>query len=563
VAEESQRKLLQKLIAQLKTARSSWDGQYRELAELIQPWRGRFTSAQSDHNDGSKKLSKMLDETAGIALRTLQSGMLASDTNPASVWFRLATPDRDLMEMASVKIWLETVEQRLRDILLRSNFYNELSVFYGDLGLFGTAVMTMLEDPETVVRFNVHPCGSYYLATNDKRQIDTMARCFMLTARQMVQWFGEENCSNIVKECIKGGKGEQNFEITHVVRPNDAWDERKLESKHKKFASCYFESKSDEEKYLLEEGFDENPVIAGRWQLDGEDVYGKSPAMYILPTIKELNSLIKSKSKGVQKGIDPPMVVSPDMLERTPNILPGGITVADERDGHPRFRAAHEINFDLGQIREDIREKQNIINSGLFKDLFLMFASSDRREFTAREIAERKEEKLLALGPVVTRGDNEIKDPVINRLFSIAYRNGALPQPPRELQNVELKIVYVSTLAQAQKSVSLGSIDRLVGATMNMAQVKADVLDKLDLDQTVDELAEVLGVPAKMIVPDDKVVAIRAQRAKQQQATQRAEMGATMAKSAKDLAAADTGSKNALTDSIDAIKSGALPQGTP
>jgi hypothetical protein len=556
IQQESPRLKLRRLIAQLKTARSSWDTQYSELAELIQPWRWRGASVSSGHNSGEKKLSKMLDETAGLALRTMQSGMLASDTSPANIWFRLATPDRDLMEFGPVKIWLDTVEKRLRDILLRSNFYNEIAVFYGDLGLFGTAVMTCLEDPETVVRFNTHPCGSYYLATNDKRQIDTMARCFMLTARQMLQWFKEENCSDAVKQAAKTA-GEQTFEVTHVVRPNEEWDERKLDSKYKKFASCYFESSSQEDKYLLEEGFDENPVVAGRWQLDGEDVYGKSPAMYILPTIKELNALIKSKSKGVQKGIDPPMVVSPELMERTPNILPGGITVADERDGHPRFRAAHEVQFDLGQVREDIMEKQRIIRRGLFEDLFLMFAQSDQREYTATEIAERKQEKLLVLGPVVTRGDNEVKDPIINRVFNIALRNGLLPEPPRELQGQDLKIEYVSILAQAQKQVSLAGIDRLVGAAMNMAKVQPDSLDKLDFDQTVDELAEVLGTPPKIVRTDEQVAAIRAQRAKQQQAMQRAEMGATMAKSAKDLASADTSGKNALTDALAAVKAGA------
>lgn len=562
--EESKRTVLRRLIAQLKTERSSWDTQYSELAELIQPWRWRGASVQSGHNNGEKKLSKMLDETAGLALRTMQSGMLASDTSPANIWFRIATPDRELMEFGPVKVWLETVEKRIRDILLRSNFYNEIAVFYGDLGLFGTAVMTCLEDPETVVRFNTHPCGTYYLATNDKRQIDTMARCFMLTARQMVQWFGADNCSDSVKTCNEKGNGEQTFEITHIVNPNNEWDERKLDSKYKKFASCYFETSSQEEKYLLEEGFDENPVIAGRWQLDGEDVYGKSPAMYILPAVKQLNKTIKSKAKGVEKGIDPPMVVSPELMERTPNILPGGITVADERDGHPRFRAAHEINFDMGQVREDIAELRQIIRRGLFEDLFLMFAQTDRREITATEIAERKQEKLLILGPVVTRGDNEVKDPVINRVFNIALRNGLLPEPPRELQGQDLKIEYVSILAQAQKQVSLAGIDRLVGATLNMAQIKPDVLDKLDLDQTIDELAEVLGVPAKMVVTDGNVQAMRAQRAKQQQAMQRAEMGATMAKSAKDLAAADTSGKNALTDTLEAAKANNLiPQGIP
>jgi hypothetical protein len=280
--------------------------------------------------------------------------------------------------------------------------------------------------------------------------------------------------------------------------------------------------------------------------------------MYVLPTIKELYSLIKKKSKGIEKGIDPPMVGSPDLAARTPNLLPGGLTIVDERTGQLGFRPAHEINFDLGEVRQDIAEKQMAIRRGFYEDLFLMLASSDRREYTATEIQERKEEKLLALGPVVTRNDNEVLDPTINRVFNIALRGGMLPDPPRELQGVDLRVEYVSIMAQAQKSVSLAGIDRMVGAVVNMSQANPDVKDKLDFDQTVDELHETLGTPAKMIRTDEDVAKLRAARQQQQAAMQRAEMGAQMAKSAKDLASADTSKKNALTDTIAAAQAGAL-----
>jgi len=186
-----------------------------------------------------------------------------------------------------------------------------------------------------------------------------------------------------------------------------------------------------------------------------------------------------------------------------------------------------------------------------------MLASSDRREITAREIQERHEEKLLALGPVLSRLDQEFLDPVINRTFAICARKQLFPPPPRELENVDLKVHYVSIMAQAQKAVSLSGIDRLVTSAMEISKVQPDVLDKIDFDQVIDELADTLGTPAKVTRSDDATKPIRAQRQKMQQAQQRTEMGATMAKSAKDLAASPTDQKNALTDALSAIQAGA------
>jgi DNA-binding IscR family transcriptional regulator len=43
-----------------------------------------------------------------------------------------------------------------------------------------------------------------------------------------------------------------------------------------------------------------------------------------------------------------------------------------------------------------------------YADLFLMLANDDRSNVTATEIAERHEEKLLMLGPVLERLHNEM-----------------------------------------------------------------------------------------------------------------------------------------------------------
>ena len=58
------------------------------------------------------------------------------------------------------------------------------------------------------------------------------------------------------------------------------------------------------------------------------------------------------------------------------------------------------MRLDLGALAADIADVQGRIKEAFYANLFLMMAESDRREITAREIDEQREQKMLMLGPV-------------------------------------------------------------------------------------------------------------------------------------------------------------------
>jgi hypothetical protein len=60
-----------------------------------------------------------------------------------------------------------------------------------------------------------------------------------------------------------------------------------------------------------------------------------------------------------------------------------------------------------------------------------------RAAATAREIDERHEEKLLALGPVLERTNDELLDPIVDRAFALMEAAGLIPPPPRSCDGVE------------------------------------------------------------------------------------------------------------------------------
>ena len=194
------------------------------------------------------------------------------------------------------------------------------------------------------------------------------------------------------------------------------------------------------------------------------------------------------------------------------------------------------------------------IDRAFYADLFRMLSNSNNdTRMTATEVAERHEEKLLMLGPVLERLHNEMLDPKVEITFARMLESGILPPPPQELHGQDLNIEFVSMLAQAQRAISTNSIDRFVVSLGTVAQFKPDVLDKFDSDKWVDVYSDSLGVDPSLIVSGENVVLVRKQRAEQKQAATQAAMMQQGADTAAAMAKANTGDKNLLTDATAAF----------
>lgn len=542
ILNESLRQRLMRRMSHLKTDRSSWETHWRELADYMAPRRGRW--ALADHNRGQKMHDRIMDGTPLFAARTLASGMMAGLTSPARPWFRLATPDPELSERAAVKVWLYAVENRMRDLFQKSNLYNVLPVIYGDLGVFGTACMLALEDEETVVRFVPLPIGSYWLATNYRLEVDTVYREFRYTVRQTVQEFGLEACSDRVRGLAQGGNWEAPVDIYHAIETNNEQVFGRADASGMPFRSVYWEKGGEKDQVLAVRGFRESPVLAPRWNVVGEDVYGYSPGMDALGDSKALMLQQIRKAEAIDKMVDPPMGAPTSLRNSVVSMLPGDVTYFDTQQGGSGVRPLYEVKPDINALVADIAETQQRINTAFYADLFLMLSMSDRRQITAREIEERHEEKLLMLGPVLERLDDELLGPMIDRTFGIMMRAGLLPEPPPELEGVDLKVEYISILAQAQKMVGIGAVDRLSGFVGQLAGIWPEARHKFDAQQAVDEYADMLGVSPRLVRPDDAVAELEQADAQAQAAAQMGGMAKMMrdgAGAVKDLSQAPVG----------------------
>ena len=529
------------LRAQLELERSSFTSHWRDLSDYILPRRARFNT--SDANKGDKRNKNIIDSTATLAARTMRSGMMAGITSPARPWFRLTTPDPELAEFGPVKDWLNTAQSRMITSYLRSNIYNILPIMYGDLGVFGTAPISIEEDfTGEVIQAQSFPIGSYMISKDVKGKVNVFFREFRMTVRQLVETFGQVvngqpnwNAFSVhVRNLWDSAQYEQWIDVCHVVLPNSEYKPNNPLSKFKKFKSCYYERgingqsnylrDDDGDKFLRESGYDYFPVLCPRWETTGEDVYGTScPGMEALGDIKQLQHGEKRIMEAVDKMIRPPMTGPTSMKNQVASILPGEITYVDAVNGQG-FRPAIELNFRVAEMENKQAQVRNRIQRAFYEDLFLMLANSDRRQITAREIEERHEEKLLALGPVLEQVNQDLLDPLTDIVFDIHMRQGLIPPPPPELQGMDLKVEYVSVMAQAQKMLGIAGVDRFTGFVGQLAAADPSVLDKIKADKVVDVYADMTSVPPNIVRSDDEVKLIRDQRAKAQQAQAQAQM---------------------------------------
>lgn len=523
----------------MKTERTSWESHWRECADFCLPRRGRWFGDNDPTQQGGKKAQKIINSTATKAIRSFKAGFMSSHTSPAKPWFRLTTPDPGLMEFAPVKQWLFLYQTRMQAVIAKSNFYTAQPSVLEEWGVFGQCPMLILEDLRSVARFYPLTIGSYWLAANERGEIDTLAREFKMTVRNIAAQFGTAGMSINLRQKLDGHHIDDWVDVTQFICPNDDMQYGRADAKGMAYKSCYFESASDDSsggKFLKESGYRERPFVCPRWdQVTPEDIYGSSLAMDVLGDIKQLQSNERSKQAGIQKMADPQWTAPASMRNVPINGLPGGVTYLPDAQAGEMFKPAFMYPPQgITAVSHEIDTVERRIKEGFFETLLLALSTRDGPQMTAEEVVQIQGEKVAAIGPYLTRLNSEQLNPMIDRIAELINRHPdrIMPPPPRELQGMDLKVDYTSVLAQAQKLVGGGSIERFLTVGTGLSQFDQGALDKIDFDQAIDQLADVYGVPPDIVRSDDQVAKLRESRQQQNQMAQMAQM----AKPASDMA---------------------------
>lgn len=579
---ESKRTRYERMRAQLELERNSFMPHWRDLSDWILPRRGRFLS--SDVNRGERRNQRIIDSTATTAVRNLKAGFMAGMTSPAREWKQLTTPDPAMAKVSRNKEWLSLVNEIMSDYIRRCGFYKNVPIVYGDMAVFATAAMGMQPDLSgRLMHLQPFAVGSYMVATNDQGRPVVFMRVFQMTVRQIINKFGQRNAkgemdwsniSSVVKDYYERGNLEFWIEVCHVISPNEDHNPRYLFAKFKKFSSCYYETgsqrgstsgnymrDSNEEKFLRESGYDYFPILVPRWEITDGDSYGTDcPGMTCLGDAKGLQTGEKQIYRAGEKMINPPMVGPAELRTTKASTLPGDITYLTERSAAQGFRTAHDTNFPTDQMEVKQQQTRARIKRVFFEDIFLPIISDERRERqTAAEVAARKQDQLVLLGPTLENTNDDLLDPFVEAVFIEMVNQGRIPPPPPDLQGVNLGVQFISIMALAQKALGLGGMERFMSVAATISSLTGDVSlihDKVDTDKMMESAGDMTGIPYGIVRDEEETQARRAARLNAQNQAAEAERANQGAETVERLSKASTDEPSALTELISAAKAG-------
>lgn len=507
----------------LQGQRENWETHWQEVADYMQPRKADVTKRRAR---GDKRMEQVFDSSPIQAVELLAASLHGMLTNPSTPWFTLRFKDEEIENDDEAKLWLEASTDAMYTAFNRSNFQQEIFELYHDLITFGTAAMFIEEDDDDIIKFSTRHINEVFIAENDKGRIDTIYRKFKISARAAIQKFGEAVSADVQTKAKKDPYEE--IEILHAVYPRADFNPNKKDKSNMPFESVYMEYKNGNE--LSVGGFREFPFVVPRYLKASNEIYGRSPAMTALPDVKMLNEMSKTTIKAAQKQVDPPLLVPDDGFLLPVRTVPGGLNFyrSGTRDRIEPLNIG--ANNPLGLNME--QQRRESIRAVFYVNQLMM---QQGPQMTATEVIQRNEEKMRLLGPVLGRLQSELLKPLIDRVFAVLLRNNMLPQAPEFLSGRDVEIEYVSPLAKAQKSTELQSIMRAVEILGSLANV-APVFDYVNFDNLVKHLADIVGVPQKILKTQSQVNAERQQQAQQQEQMQQMQQLQQVAKAGGDIA---------------------------
>lgn len=508
-----------------------WTQNWSDLAEFINPRRSIWLTQSTGGNPTPNSMRRgiplntaIADPTATYAVRVCSAGLMSGMASPSRPWFKVVPSIGRIQIDAAARLWLDEIEDRMYSVIAGSNFYNSFAQECEDLVVFGTAPSIVYEDEKDLIRLYNPAVGEYYLASGSTGRIDVLDRLFVQTVSQIVDFFKIDNCPEQVRSLWqqKGNKLDQEFIVAHSIEPNFGVGEHDVGAIPGNFTwrEVYWLYGQPSHAPLSKRGFVDQPFTAARWATQSNDAYGRSPGMDVLPDVMQLQVMTRRMAEAIEKQVRPPLIGEMSLKNKPTSTLPGHLTYVTDIGPGKGIRSIYEVVPDVKGMTENIMAIEKRIQMGFFNDLFLMLEQKLDERMTAYEVAQKIQEKLQVLGPVIESLITDSLKPKLKRIYGILKRRGMIAPPPPSLQGIPLDIEFVSMLALAQKGAATGGIERLMQLVGSMSAIYPQAKDNVDPDSLVREFNDLLGNPQKILFgPNDvaKQRAVIAQQAAQQQ----------------------------------------------
>ena len=530
------------LSAGLTKYRGNWEIFWQEVAE-------RCFTDQADFNvtntKGQNRTQRVYDATATMAVNRSASAIVGLITPKSERWHTLTTDDDELNKSQAVKRYFDEVTRILfaNRYAAKAGFETANYQAVRSLMGFGTGQIAVNENANgNGIIYQALFLGDMYYGVNNYSVVDTAMREFTFTKRQAIQQWGLDALPRKIQE---DKNPDTEYKFCHIVHPNDDYDEFSIRADKRKYTFAYL-YKEEMDKPIEQGGYFTFPFSVCREMTSPNEIYGRSPAMQMMPEIKGLNEMRKTNITAHHLSVMPPILAPSDGMgvgvlgggPMSVNIKPGAITkggvnAQGQQLIHPFNTGARP---DIGQ--QAIEESRKTINDSFYLNLFQILVETPT--MTATEVLARTQEKGILLAPTAARLEQEYLGPMIERELDILSRQNKLPELPAELVEAggEYTIKYESPLTRAQRSSQLIGITETVNMAMSAAAIDPTVMDRVDMDKALMQVAEINNTPASIIRSDTETQELRASRQQQEQQQNILEQAPAMAGAARDLAEA-------------------------
>lgn len=518
--------LFNKMAFKRNTFASHWE----EVAQLLLPsYRNTFYyGAQT--TPGSKKTQQQVDSTGQIALGRFAAICDSLLTPRNLTWHGLTAINKDLLKVRRVRIWYEQASAALFNYRYSplANFASQNNQNFQLLGAFGTQCMFVdkLFDPRGVakgVRYRSCPTGEMFYTENHQGLINGVIRWIRMTAAQAEKMWPGMLPAALQTALIQGS--QEYYDFLHRVTERADYDRERMDAKGKPFQSyvvcmqgrCLMYRAGDE----WEGGYSTFPFAASRYTQAPGEVYGRGPAMDVLPSLKTLNAQKLTYLKAGHRSADPVLLTTDDGLVDF-NMRPGALNKGGmSPDGKPLVGT-----IPVGNIQ--ISEKMMEMERALIEDVFLtrLFqVLTETPQMSATEVLERTNEKGILLAPTVGRQQSEYLGPMIERELDVLMEQRLLPPIPQEILEAggEFEVVYTSPLAKAARSQEASGFMRTLEVAKELVAVTQDPapMDLFSFDRAIPAIAYINSVPIDFMATDDEIAQKRKQRQQDKQIQQK------------------------------------------
>lgn len=504
---------------ELVNLRMPWESLYKQVERRVDPVQaGGFDNL----SPGGARGLDMFDSTAAEGLERYEAAIGGLLFPRSQVWHGLTTTSDELNKDPDVQRWLEYATRRLFAMRAApaAGFYTQSLEDVRSGGLYGVSPLWVDELVGYSMFYKSIHLSEIYIGESYAGRVDTVHRAYERTAGQ-IQGEYPYALSPRMREALQpGGKPEKNFRLLRAIRPQKRWNPERFD-----YLGMPIESITiaiDEKWIMRRRGYHSMPIIVSRTSTSPRDVYGRSPAMRVLGTIKALNEMAKTIIRAGHRAVDPPILFHDNgrmskFVTKPGGLNPGMVDQMGRQLAHTlEMGGSLPYGFELQE-----REREVVKTAFLDKFFTLMMERGDR--MTATEALEIARQSGMLVAPTAGRIETEKLGPLITRELDIGLRSGQILPPPPMLREAArarqagIKIIFDNPLSRMARAEEAMGFARWTEMLTQIAPFDEGVIDLVDTEAAGRGLAEVLGVRPSWVSTPEQVAAKRAARAEAKQ----------------------------------------------